>query len=261
MSDFSDFSDQFQRLADKDWPIILVDFLGRGRSSNRAGPADYSTPNDARDVASVAAALGIKHAVFLGQGHGGQVVMALGASHSALIAGSILIDASPITDTPGLVRMRDSLYLMGKVRGKQQFSRVAHQVYGNIYPGASAEELNALAARTHEVEKNGRVTSFFDQALLKRLEQVRVEDMFEAQWPLFNVLANAPMMLLRTQLTDQLQRATFERMASLRSDAVQLIIPGQGSPALLSGEDEVGAIVDFVRFVSHGMKASSIVAG
>ncbi len=261
MSDFGAFIQQFHRLGESDWPIVLVDLLGRGRSSNRGGPEDYTTPNDAGDVASVAAALGIECAMILGQGHGGQVAMALSAGHSSLIAGTVLIDASPITDTPGIVRMRDNMNLMGSVRGQQQLMRVAHQVYANIYPGATEEEMSALTARTHEVTKNGRVAAFFDRSLLKRLERIRVEDMFEAQWALFNNLAGAPMMLMRTQLTDQLQRATFERMASLRSDAVQLVIPGQGSPALLSGEDEVGAIVDFVRYVSDGAHLSGIVAG
>ena len=261
MGDFGDFIPQFHRLGERDWPIVLVDLLGRGRSSDRAEPANYTTPNDGDDIASVATALGIEVAVILGQGHGGQVAMALGAGHSSLIAGSVLIDASPIVDTPGLVRARDNMALMGSVRGQQQLMRVAHQVYANAYPGASDAELRELTARTHTVMKNGRVAAYFDNYLLKRLEKIRVEDIFTAQWALFNNLAGAPMMLMRTQLTDQLQRATFERMASLRSDAVQLVIPGQGSPALLSGEDEVGAIVDFVRFVSDGARRSGIVAG
>ncbi len=261
MSDFGAFVEQFHRISDKDWPILLLDLPGRGRSSNRSHMSEYSTFSDARDVAAVTAALGVERAIFLGQGHGGQVIMALGAGHVHLIAASILIDASPITDTPGLLRLRDNLSMMGKVRGREAFLRIARQVLGQAYPGATRAELDQIALRTHQIKKNGRVLPLFDLALLKRLANIQLEDVFEAQWSLFNTLSHAPMMLLRTQLTDQLQRATFERMGLLRSDAVQLAIPGQGSPALLAGEDEVGAIADFVHFVSAQEKSSAVVCG
>lgn len=261
MSDFSAFVEQFHRLGPADWPIVLVDLAGRGRSFERKNSSDYTTLNDAHDLASIAASLGIEAAIFLGQSHGGQVAMALSAGHAGLIAGTVLIDASPITDTPGLVRMRDNLNLMAKMRGRQDFLRIARQVYGHTYPGFSDAELDAIADRTHLVTKNGKISAIFDASLLKRLENIQFDDIFEAQWPLFNMLSCAPMMLMRTQLTDQLQRATFERMGALRSDAVQLVMPGQGSPAMLSGEDEVGAIVDFVLNVSDQAKLSGVVSG
>lgn len=261
MADYGALVGQFHRLSDKDWPIVLLDLPGRGRSANRREMSQYSTFNDARDVAGIAAALGIERAVFLGQGHGGQVVMALGAGHAHLIAGTILIDASPITDTPGLVRLRDNLNMMANARGREEFLRIARRVLTQAYPGATETELDEIAARTHHVEKNQRVSALFDSALLKRLANIQLEDVFEAQWKLFTALSLAPMMLMRTQLTDQLQRATFERMAELRSDAVQLVIPGQGSPALLAGEDEVGAIADFVQYVSNQTPMRAMVWG
>ena len=60
-----------------------------------------------------------------------------------------------------------------------------------------------------------------------------------------------PLMLLRTQLTDQLPEAVLEEMMRRRPDAVSLEIGGQGSPALLDHAEEVGAIADFVRRVAR----------
>ncbi len=261
MLGYADFIPLFHRLGQPDWPVVLIDLFGRGRSGDRKNPAHYTTTNDANDVATVAACLGIGHAVFLGQGHGGQVIMALAASHSHLIGGTILIDCGPVTHSPGLVRMRDNYLMMAKMVERRQFLSIARQAAGKSYPGATRTELDRLIARTHFELKNGQTGSLFDLALLKRLHPVQFDDVFEARWPFFELLDGKPLMLMRTQLTDHLQRATFERMAELRSDAIQLVVPGQGSPALLSGADEVGAIADFVEHASKRACLSAVVSG
>ena len=60
-------------------------------------------------------------------------------------------------------------------------------------------------------------------------------------------------MLLRTQLTDQLRRETFEEMTRRRPDAVALTIDGQGSPALFDQREEIEAVAEFVIHTCSGM--------
>src|ERR1700712_4285580 len=59
MSDFSEFVPLLQRLMRTDWPVVLVDLRGRGRSPNRRRADDYTSTNDARDLSNVARALSI----------------------------------------------------------------------------------------------------------------------------------------------------------------------------------------------------------
>ena len=106
MTDFSAFAAYFQRVGGGRWPVVLIDLPGRGRSSDRTRADDYGSPRDARDVATVLTALGIERATFVGQGYGGQVSMALAAIHPLLIAGVVLLDAGPVTDSRGVVRLR-----------------------------------------------------------------------------------------------------------------------------------------------------------
>jgi hypothetical protein len=87
--------------------------------------------------------------------------------------------------------------------------------------------------------------------LISRLAGIAFDDVLLPQWPLFDVLKGVPLMLLRTQLTDQLPEAVLEEMMRRRPDAVSLEISGQGSPALLDHAEEVGAIADFVRRVAR----------
>lgn len=249
MADHAAFAALLPKTVGRDWPLVLVDLQGRGRASDRASAAAYSSVADARDLGTVMDALGIERAVFLGQGHGGQVLMALGAHRPALIAGTVLIDAGPIIDTRSLVRLRSNLRFLAEARGAAHVTGAFRRMLAADQPGATEAQLDALARRTHFIDRRGRARPLFDPALVDRLDAFDPDDVLEAQWGLFEALAPMPMLLLRTQFTDQLHRATFEAMARMREDAVALVIPGQGSPALLAGEDEVGAIAEFVAHV------------
>ena len=247
MTDYADFLALFREIAGEDWPVVLVDLRGRGRSSNRALAVDYVSPNDARDLNAVATALAIESAVMLGQGYGGQVIMMLAAARPRLIAGTVLIDAGPLNDPRGLVRLRTNLKELQTLAGEAAFRRIARQILGVDYPDAPEEKLDTLALRTHFIDAKGRVAPLFDSRLVGLLDPFDLDDVLIPQWPLFKALGHAPMLLMRSQFTEQLRRTTFEEMLALRRDTEGYEIEVQGSPALLDSADDVRPIADFVR--------------
>jgi pimeloyl-ACP methyl ester carboxylesterase len=250
MSDFTEFSGYFQRVGDGQWPVVLIDLPGRGRSSDRVKAQDYGSPRDARDVAAVLAALGIEQAVFVGQGYGGQVAMALAAAHPLLLAGVVLLDASPVTDSRGIVRLRNNLQHVESLRGAKAVRAGFRTMLLGDYPGSGESQLDALMLRSHFLDRRGRAWPLHDPRLITALEAFSFDDVLVAQWPLFDALAATPLMLLRTQLTDQVRRQTFDDMVRRRPDAVALTIAGQGSPALLDQHQEIEAIAAFAIEVS-----------
>lgn len=250
MSDFTDFIPYFHRVMGEDWPVVLIDLLGRGRSSDRRDKSAYISPNDARDIASVADALGVDRAILLGMGYGGQVMMALGADRPRLLAGAILIDASPITSPRALVRLRTNLTALDELRGGSGVRTMPRQSLAKSYPGLAENQLDALLLRSHYFDKRGRLRALFDRHLIKMLDGYELDDVLVAQWPLYDALRVAPVMLMRTQLTDQLPRETLDEMSRRRPEAVTITIAGQGSPALLDHGEEIGAIAAFVRHIA-----------
>jgi hypothetical protein len=107
--------------------------------------------------------------------------------------------------------------------------------------------LDALAFRSHFVDKRGRLQPLFDPRLIKLLEPFDLDDVLVPQWALFDALTCAPMLMMRTELTQYLRRETFEEMMRRRRDAEAFIIERQSSPALLDTADDVQLIVDFIR--------------
>jgi len=237
-------------------PLVLVDLKGRGRSTDRRRTSRYSSVADAADVAEVMRALAIERAIFAGQGHGGQVLMALAAATPGLVAGTVLIDAGPVSDSRGLVRLRVSLTELMGVRGEASLKPMLRRMAAADYPDQPDTALDALALRSHFVDRRGRLQALFDPALIKLLEPFDLDDVLVPQWQLFDALQVAPLLMLRTQLTQQLRRETLEEMMRRRRDAEAYVIEHQGSPALLDTAGDVEPILAFVRQVTGGRQAA-----
>ena len=251
MSDFADFADYVRRAGGGEWPVVLLDLPGRGRADDRHRAEDYGSLADARDVASILAALGIGRAIILGQGHGGQVAMALASRHPLLIAGTVLLDSGPVTDSRGIVRLRNNLAHIEALRGAKTVTAGFRRILGGDYPGMPDHRLDGLIGRSHVIDSRGRARPLYDRRLIEALSSINFDDVLAAQWPLFDALTYGPLMLFRTQLTDQLRRETFDEMSRRRPDAVALTIAGQGSPALFDQREEIEAVAEFIIRTSN----------
>lgn len=250
MSDFAQFATLIQRSLGQDWPIVLIDLPGRGRSSNRDNIQNYTSVHDAHIVSNVLTSLCVEKTILVGQGHGGQTIMTLAAQRPTLISGAVLIDAGPLADPRGLVRMRNNLQHICATRSKTDAQSAMRQIFMADHPNLDEPELDKLASRSFYFDKRAKLHTLFDPALIRRLQQYTVDDVFEAQWGLFDTLHASALMFVRGQLSDQLRRETLEQMEIARPDAISITVPGQGSPLLLNSSDEVGAISDFITYVS-----------
>lgn len=249
MIDFAHLPGAIDQVPGTRIPFILVDLPGRGRSAMAPKNRPYSTPRDADVVLDLLHALDIPRAVLLGEGHGGQVAMLAAARHPAAVAGAVLIDSGPVTDPRGLVRTRNNFRHLTGLRGQRAAQAALRKILSADYPGEPEAQLDSLAERIYLHGPRGRLHALFDSRLIEQLEQFDFDDVLEPQWPLFDALSHCPLMLVRTQLSDQLRRATFDEMARRRPDAATLLISGQGSPALLDGAEERDAIAAFLHDV------------
>lgn len=251
MADFRALPSAVNQVPGTGLAFVLLDLPGRGRSAPHPKDAAYSTPRDADCVLDVLNALDIGPAVLLGEGHGGQVAMLAAARQPTRVAGAVLIDSGPVTDSRGLVRTRTNFRHLTDLRNASAARAALHKMLGTDYPGETETRLDELAERLYVQGSRGRLQALFDSRLIEQLEQFEFDDVLEPQWQLFGALAHAPLMIVRTQLSDQLRRETFEEMVRQRPDAATLVISGQGSPALLDGADERDALAQFLIEVCH----------
>lgn len=256
MSDFADFLPLFRNLAGEQHAVVLIDLAGRGRSCRHPRGRPYLTPIEADDVLGVMDSLGIGRAVMLGQSHGGQVAMTLNVRRPGALAGAILVDAGPVADPRGLVRLRNNLRHVLSRKAEADAREALRRMLLADYPGESVARIDGLAERQLWFTRKGRAKPLFDIRLLDQLEAFDFDDILEPQWSYFDCLAPVPLMLLRTRLSDQLRRETFEEMIRRRPDARTMTITGQGCPALLDGAAETSAIADFMVEIASRAKAA-----
>ena len=255
MEDYAAFAAKFSEFSSKHWPIARVDLLGRGHASHAPKSEQYSTLDDAEDIAELCKVLGIHRAIFFGQAHGGNVIMALGKSTPTLIAGAILCDAGAIINAQGLVRLRNNLKIVAKIRNRDEAEAALRQIFAADYPSLGSGALDAIAQRTHVWNsKRKRMVTRFDWRLIERLDAITNDDILNANWELFDSLAQVPLFLLRTQNTDLMRADVYQRMLNRRPDALALEIVGEGSPALLEQAEEMGAIAEFVQHTNKNDK-------
>jgi pimeloyl-ACP methyl ester carboxylesterase len=257
MVDFAAFVPLLQRALGTDWPVVLVDLRGRGRSPNRRQGDHYNTIADAHDVSMLARALGIEAAIVLGQGHGGQVALALALERPELQAATILLDAGPVNPAASLVRLRGNAEAISSLRDVSGLTLMLRRMTGSNYPGVEPEELDALAARTHRIDASGRAIPRFDMRLIEQLRDFGHDDVLAPQWQLFDLLKRRPLMLVRTERTDQVLPEMFAEMQQRRPDAVVMEIGHEGSPSLLNRAEEAGAMAEFVRQVNEATKSAT----
>lgn len=247
MSDYTDFANHFHRALGDNWPVVMIDLKGRGRSSDRRDKSRYVSTVDANDVIQCLAALAADGAILLGQGYGGQVAMAVAAAQPNLISGTVLIDAGPVSDPRGLVRLRNNLRDLDGSRSEAGFKAMLRRMLAADYPAATEGLLDVLGARTHYLDRRNRVHGLFDPHLIKMLDAFEHDDILVPQWQYYDALACAPLMMMRTQMTEQLRRETFDEMLRRRRDAEGYTIEGQSSPALLNSAEDIEPIASFVR--------------
>jgi len=257
MADFAAFLPLIRRSLGADWPLVVVDLRGRGRSPSRRRAGDYTSLADARDVSMVARALGIEEAVIFGEGHGGQVAMAIAMERPGLIAATILLDAGPAIAPQGLVRLRNNAEAIDGLRGVTGLTLMLRRMTAADYPAATPEELDALAARTHRIEESGRATALFDGKLIENLHGFAHDDVMAPQWALFDLLKHRPLLLIRSQFTDQLTPQLFAEMQQRRPDALAMEFAGQGSPNQLNQAGEVAAVAEFARQAGSAARQST----
>ncbi|MCD7060764.1 alpha/beta fold hydrolase [Pelagibacterium xiamenense] len=247
MLDYTAFLEGLSGLAGSTRPVVLLDLAGRGRSAPLPRNMQYATPRDAADVIAVCDALGITRAVLVGQGHGGQVAMIVAKQRPSLVGGTVLIDSGPVTDPRGLVRLRNNFRHLVSLRDKRASQAALRKILAADYPSVPDSALDTLGARVYAPGRRGGLVPLFDPRLIGQIEQFEFDDVLEPQWPLFDCLHHAPIMLVRTQMSDQVRRETYEEMRRRRPDAALLTVTGQGSPALLDDGESIGAIEAFAK--------------
>ena len=242
--DFIHVAERFSRR----FRVLTLDFRGRACSDYDPIPQRYTPLTYAHDVLQLLDQLAIPQAIFVGTSLGGLVTMTVAALQPLRIAASVLNDVGPDIDDAGVERIKT---YVGKDVRFASWDAAAEAIaanYGSSFDRYTHDDWVAMARRNCR-EDNGEIRFDYDMAIAVPFNQPAPQKPFD-MWPLFAILAQKPVLIVRGAKSDLLTAATTERMIAAGPDVRLVTVPGVGHAPELNEPEAVAALDEFLERVA-----------
>lgn len=218
--------------------LIRLDYRGRG-GSDRADPATYQIPVEARDALELLDHLGLAQAAVLGTSRGGLVAMVLAATAKDRLLGVALNDIGPEIAEAGLDVIKAYL---GRRPPQKTIAEVAARRAEVMTGFEGVPESRWLdEARRLFVETPDGLELPYDPALREAVLGGGAQPAPDL-WPLFDALSGLPLCAIRGANSDLLAPATFAEMRRRRPDMIGVEVPGRGHIPFLDEPEALEAL-------------------
>ena len=222
--------------------VVALDSRGRGNSEYDPNWRNYDLTVELDDLLQVIVALGIERAIFFGTSRGGLLTALMSIARPSVIAGAVLNDIGPVIEARGLARIRGYVGKLPQPRSMEEGAATLRRVFGTHFTDMPADAWDRYARRTWQ-EKDGKLIPRYDVNLMRPLADLDLEKPMPDLWPQFAPLSQAPMLVIRGELSDILSRKTAEEMIAKHPNARLHEVPYQGHAPLL----EDAATIETVR--------------
>jgi pimeloyl-ACP methyl ester carboxylesterase len=239
-----DFADLAERYS-PGFRVIALDFRGRALSDYDALPARYNPLTYAGDVIQLLDDLGLDHAVFVGTSLGGLVTMTMAATAPQRIAAAILNDVGPDVSPMGIDRIKTYVGKDVRFTSWDEAAETIATNYGSSFDRYTPEHWMKMAKRNCR-EENGEIRFDYDMAIALPFSAPGGATSRVDLWPLFQALAQKPLLIIRGAKSELLSSETLEKMHAAAPAAKVAIVPGVGHAPELNEPEAVRAIDEFL---------------
>lgn len=226
--------------------MLAIDFRGRGESAYAKDPMTYLPITYAQDMGILLRELDLKKFVLMGTSLGGLVSMLLAMEWKDRLAGVILNDVGPEIGKAGAERIRSYVGQGRSFETWMHAARAMAETQADVYPGYGLEEWLRFAKRTCRLSSNGRIVFDYDMKISEPFRLSGGETGVDL-WPLYDLLADIPLLLLRGEKSDILEKATANKMVKRADQAILATIKGVGHAPSLDEPDTQAAIAGFLK--------------
>lgn len=235
-----DFEPVAERLAGQ-WRLICVDLRGRAESAYAKDPMTYVPLTYLQDLERLIEELGITRFIGFGTSLGGIMLMLLASTGRGRIAGALLNDIGPSIDEAGLARIRQQVGNGGAHPTWVHAARALAEISGPAYPQFKLEDWLVLVKRLYRLNRHGRIVLDYDQRIAEPFRVPGGEAGVDL-WPAFDALGDAPVTILRGELSDILSETTAREMQARLPNVELVTVPQVGHAPTLTEPPAIAAI-------------------
>jgi pimeloyl-ACP methyl ester carboxylesterase len=224
--------------------VLAADLRGRGLSDRDSDPSHYQLPTYVQDIWSLLASRGLNRVMVIGTSLGGLIGMVMAATRPTSIAALVLNDIGPEIDPTGVRRIAGYAGKLPPVSSWAEAAAQAKSVYGLALPGLTHAQWLEYARCGYRESANGIPVPDMDPKISEgfKSSSTAAPDM----WPLYALIKNIPMLLIRGATSDILSGATAARMVREKPDLVHIEVADRGHTPLLNEPQCIAAIDSFV---------------
>lgn len=225
--------------------VLVHDYRGRGQSAYDPDWRNYMPPTYVGDALALLADAGATQAVFVGTSLGGLVTMAANAVAPKAVRAAILNDIGPVIDPTGLTRI--ATYTGADVRFPDlaTASQGIQGLFRPAYPDLDQAGWEDFVRRLFRWDEPAKawVLDYDLKLALPIKEQAASTAPPPDLWPLYRMLREKPVLVLRGALSDVLSAEVFDRMAEDMPNVQRFAVPNRGHVPLLD-EEPVASVID-----------------
>ncbi|MEH6605355.1 MAG: alpha/beta hydrolase [Pseudomonadales bacterium] len=241
----ADFEALCDLLGDR-YRMLVADQRGRGLSDWDPNPANYQLPVYASDMFALLDSQSVTEVVLIGTSMGGLMAMIMTSLRPEIIRAVILNDIGPEIDPQGVARIKSYVGKSMTVSNWDEAAAQCARANGPAFPELTAPQWLQLAKRTYREDDNGVPVLAYDLAISQAIEEDQESAAPADLWPLFDVMAGLPLLVIRGALSDILSQVCVDKMVARHSGVKAVSVTGVGHAPMLDELEAIKAIQDFL---------------
>lgn len=240
-------SRDFEVLADrlsKRYRVLVAEQRGRGKSEWDTDPARYAIPYYVRDMFSLLQAANVNRVATVGTSMGGLMAMVMNSAMPGVFSHVVLNDIGPELCDEGLNRIKGYVGQGKPVTNWAEAVAYNRRINEVAFPTLSDEGWEEFARQIFKEIDSVPVLDYDPRIS----EAVNAEDSDAVPpdlWPVFDLLAQQPLMLIRGTLSDLLDTRITAEMKRRVPAMAYLEVADVGHAPMLKNEFVVSAIESF----------------
>jgi pimeloyl-ACP methyl ester carboxylesterase len=235
-----DFHCLAKRLGDSRY-VICPDYRGRGRSAYDTDSRNYQPRTYLDDIRHLLVVTGAHRVIVVGASMGGLLAMGLGAIVPTTLAGVILNDIGPVLGT-GLDGI---LAYAGTDRPVSDWAAASRE-FRRLLPQINFQTDDDMERAVRATWRQGNDGMLHVNWDIRLVQSLRDGPPLPDLWRLFRSLRQIPVLALRGELSDILDRETVERMAAEHDGLMRIEVKRTGHTPSLNEPEAVQAIDAFL---------------